>query len=60
MKPWIFVSILLTLITYIPSLKNVFKYSEPVKNKFEAESPVNTTKVDQKTKQISSENEKTK
>lgn len=60
MKPWIIVSIILTLITYVPSLKNVFKYSQPVPNKFEAESPVNTMKVDQKTKQISSENEKTK
>lgn len=41
LKPWIIVSILLTLITYGPSLKNVFKYSESVQNKFEAESPVN-------------------
>lgn len=41
MKPWIIASVVLTLITYIPSLKNVYKYSVPVQNKYEAESPVN-------------------
>lgn len=41
MKPWIAVSVLLTLITYVPSLQNVFKYSKPVENKFEIQSPVN-------------------
>lgn len=46
MKPWIIASVVLTLITYVPSLKNVFKYSIPVKNKFEATSPVNKIESD--------------
>lgn len=41
MKPWIIASVVLTLITYVPSLKNVFKYGVPVRNKFDVESPVN-------------------
>jgi len=41
MKPWIIASIILVMLTYIPSLMNVFKYSTPVSNKFNAESPVN-------------------
>jgi cytochrome c oxidase subunit 1 len=41
MKPWIITSVVLTLITYIPALQNVFKYGKPVKNKFEISSPVN-------------------
>lgn len=44
MKPWIIVSIVLTLMTYVPSLRNVFKYGSPVQNKFEATSPVNEAK----------------
>lgn len=45
MRPWIIICALLIFTTYIPSMKNVFKYSKPVKNRFEAESPVNTSNV---------------
>jgi len=41
MTPWIVASVILILSTYGPSLKNVFKYSEPVKSKYESASPVN-------------------
>ena len=45
MRPWVVVSVVLTLITYVPSLKNVFKYGQPVPNRFEADSPVNESKA---------------
>ncbi len=41
MKPWIAVSVILTLMTYVPSLKNVFKYGTAVPNKYQPVSPVN-------------------
>lgn len=44
MKPWVIVSALLILSTYIPALISVFKYSEPVKNKFQVENPINLIK----------------
>lgn len=44
LKPWIIVSVILILITYGPSLKNIYKYSQSVENKFEAVSPVNLSK----------------
>ncbi len=44
MKPWIIVSVILILFTYVPALISVFKYSAPVKNKFQVENPVNMIK----------------
>lgn len=44
LKPWIIVSVILILITYGPSLKNIYKYSQSVEHKFEAVSPVNLSK----------------
>ncbi|QES89368.1 cytochrome C oxidase subunit I [Rhizosphaericola mali] len=41
MKPWLVVMVLLIFLSYIPALMSVFKYSAPVKNKFNVESPVN-------------------
>jgi cytochrome c oxidase subunit 1 len=41
MKPWLVVSILLILSSYIPALFSVFEYSQPVKNKFDPGSPEN-------------------
>lgn len=48
MKPWVIVSVILILFTYVPGLISVFKYSKPVENKFETVSPVNTSKETQK------------
>lgn len=45
MRPWIIASVVLTLITYVPSLQNVFKYSKPVPGKFSTDSPVNETNI---------------
>lgn len=44
LKPWIIVSVILILMTYGPSLKNIYKYSQSVEHKFEAVSPVNLSK----------------
>lgn len=44
LKPWIIVSVILILITFGPSLKNIYKYSQSVEHKFEAVSPVNLSK----------------
>jgi cytochrome c oxidase subunit 1 len=44
MKPWLIVMIVLTLFTYVPALISVFKYSKPVKNQFQTESPSNMEK----------------
>jgi cytochrome c oxidase subunit 1 len=44
MKPWVVVSILLILTTYIPGLISVLKYSVPVKSKYESQSPQNLSK----------------
>lgn len=41
MKPWVILAILLVASTYYPSLKNVFKYSKPVENRYEMENPSN-------------------
>jgi cytochrome c oxidase subunit 1 len=44
MRPWIIVSAILILFTYIPALISVFKYSAPVRNKFQVENPNNMIK----------------
>jgi cytochrome c oxidase subunit 1 len=44
MKPWIMLCIALTLLTYIPSLLNVYKYSQSVKSRYETTTPVNLIK----------------
>jgi cytochrome c oxidase subunit 1 len=44
MKPWVILSIILILTTYIPGLMSVLKYSVPVKSKYETESPQNLSK----------------
>lgn len=44
LKPWIIVSVILILMTYGPSLKNIYKYSQSVEHKFEAVSPINLSK----------------
>jgi cytochrome c oxidase subunit 1 len=44
MKPWVILSIILILTTYIPGLISVLKYSEPVKSKYESASPQNLSK----------------
>jgi cytochrome c oxidase subunit 1 len=44
MKPWVILSILLILTTYIPGLISVLKYSSQVKNKYDSESPQNLIK----------------
>jgi cytochrome c oxidase subunit 1 len=44
MKPWILMCIVLTLLTYIPSLMNVYKYSKAVKSRYETNTPVNLVK----------------
>ena len=44
MRPWVIVSILLVMSTYVPSLISVFEYSKPVNNKFKTDSPTNMVK----------------
>lgn len=44
MRPWIIASAILILFTYIPALISVFKYSAPVRNKFQVENPNNMIK----------------
>lgn len=44
MRPWIIVGAILILFTYIPALISVFKYSAPVRNKFQVENPINMIK----------------
>ncbi|WP_426667885.1 cbb3-type cytochrome c oxidase subunit I [Mucilaginibacter sp. McL0603] len=44
MKPWLIVSVVLVMFTYVPALMSVFKYSKPVKNQFQTESPSNIEK----------------
>lgn len=48
MKPWIIISMILTATTYIPAIRNVFKYGRPVKNQFKIESPINITQDESK------------
>lgn len=39
--PWTIVAIIIVVISYGPAFKDVFKYSQPVKSKFEYTNPVN-------------------
>lgn len=40
MKPWLIIMGVLIFFAYIPALNNVFKYSTPVKAKYDVESPM--------------------
>ncbi|TFF37753.1 cbb3-type cytochrome c oxidase subunit I [Mucilaginibacter psychrotolerans] len=44
MQPWLVISIILIMFTYVPALLSVFKYGSPVKNKFQTENPQNLVK----------------
>lgn len=44
MRPWVIVCVVLILVTYIPALTDVFKYSEPVKSKYDIQNPTNMIK----------------
>jgi cytochrome c oxidase subunit 1 len=44
MKPWIIASIVMVMFTYVPALISVFKYSKPVHNKYQTQSPENMNK----------------
>lgn len=41
MRPWIYVMVILIIVSYVPALQSVFKNSAPVQNKYGVESPVN-------------------
>ena len=41
MKPWVVICLVLVATTYVPTIKNVFKYGKPVKNQYQMENPVN-------------------
>lgn len=41
LKPWMYIMVILILVTYIPAICNVMKYSQSVKQKYDVESPVN-------------------
>lgn len=47
MKPWIILAVLLVISTYLPSFKQVFKYSKPVNNKFHMDNPANLNQHDE-------------
>ena len=44
MRPWLIASVIMVMFTYVPALISVFKYSKPVNNKFQTESPENMNK----------------
>jgi cytochrome c oxidase subunit 1 len=44
MKPWLILSIVLVMTTYVPALISVFKYSKAVPNKYQPDSPQNLQK----------------
>lgn len=44
MRPWIIASVVLTIVSYIPSFVNINKYSQPTKSKYQVESPENLAK----------------
>ena len=48
MKPWVIMAVVLIATTYIPSIKNVFKYGKPVRNQYQMENPVNNISDEKK------------
>jgi len=44
MKPWLILSIVLVMTTYVPALINIYKYSKSVPNKYQPDNPQNLQK----------------